>query len=207
MVCPQCNQRRGKRACPALRQTICPACCATKRRTEIRCPSDCVHLANATAHPSVPARRQHDADIRALLGGLGHLTEVQLRLFFLINTYFLRPSADGHHRATDTEVADAAGALAATFETASRGVIFEHPAVTPVGQRMATDLMTLLRDVGKGAGSRFERDVTEVCRAIQSAAAPAAEGRSDHRGYLERVARVMGEQAPAEPEPQRILLP
>lgn len=43
-VCPLCNQRKGKRACPAKRAAICSACCGEKRIVEIACPADCVYL-------------------------------------------------------------------------------------------------------------------------------------------------------------------
>src|SRR2546422_1642643 len=47
-VCPLCSSRKGKRACPALRTSICSACCGEKRIVEIACPSDCVYLAQGT---------------------------------------------------------------------------------------------------------------------------------------------------------------
>src|SRR5213593_1272785 len=43
-ICPLCSARKGKRACPALRTTICSACCGEKRIVEIACPADCVYL-------------------------------------------------------------------------------------------------------------------------------------------------------------------
>src|SRR5262245_25423540 len=131
MTCPLCRQRRAKRACPALGHEICPVCCATKRQVEIRCPADCPHLASAKAHPSALARRRQAADLTTLMSGVGRLSEGQLQLFFLIQSYFLRPAPAGQPLVVDAEVADAAGALAGTFETASRGVIFEHQAATP----------------------------------------------------------------------------
>ncbi len=42
--CPRCSSRKGKRHCPALRTSICPACCADERLKTIACPQDCVHL-------------------------------------------------------------------------------------------------------------------------------------------------------------------
>ncbi len=43
--CRKCGQRKGKRACPALRSLICPACCGTHRGREISCPASCKYLA------------------------------------------------------------------------------------------------------------------------------------------------------------------
>ena len=42
--CPRCLSRKGKRYCPALRENICPQCCADERLKTIRCPKDCEHL-------------------------------------------------------------------------------------------------------------------------------------------------------------------
>jgi len=40
-VCGICG-RRGKRDCPAVVGLICPACCGSKRGTELSCPPDCL---------------------------------------------------------------------------------------------------------------------------------------------------------------------
>jgi hypothetical protein len=195
MVCTLCGQRRAKRACPALRQDICPVCCATKRLVEIPCPADCVHLAAARQHPAAAVKRQHEADLRTLMTALGPMSEGQLQLYFLLQSHLLRP-ADGLAAPVDAEVADAATALAATLETASRGVIFEHRAGTVNGQRLAGELLTVLQEAGKGGGSRFEREAAAVLRAVAKAAAGPAGKPAGSRAYLELVTRVLREGAP-----------
>ncbi len=198
MICSLCGERRAKRACPALGQRICAVCCATKRLVEVRCPSACVHLVAGREHPAAAVKRQHEADLRLLMDKVGRLSEGQMQVFFLIHSYFLRPSHTGAARAVDADVADAAGALAATFETASRGVIFEHQARTPPGQRMAAELRDVLVDVGKGGGTRFEREVAEVLRAVERGAG-ANDGPAGSRRYLDLVSRVLRQGAPEEP--------
>lgn len=205
MTCPLCGERRAKRACPALGQAICPVCCATKRLVEVRCPETCPHLAVAKAHPSVHARRRHDADLRRLMQGAGRLSEGQLQLLFLIHSYFLRPQPDDQPRIVDAEVADAAGALAATFETASRGIVLEHPPATMAGRRLVGELRGILEQAGRGGGSRFESEVAHVLRAIETGARQAG----DHpRAYLDLVGRILGDTAgPAVPDEPRMVLP
>ena len=91
MSCPLCRRRPAKRACPALAQTICPTCCATKRLVEIRCPADCVYLAGALRHPAAVVRKQQEQDLTVLIGSMGQrLSEVQLRLFFLLGSVVVR---------------------------------------------------------------------------------------------------------------------
>jgi hypothetical protein len=204
MQCTLCGQRRAKRACPALRQDICPVCCATKRLVEIRCPADCVHLTAARQHPAAAVKRQHESDLRALMTALGPMSEGQLQLYFLLQSYLLRTPADGLARPVDAEVVDAA-----TLETASRGVIFEHRAETVNGQRLAGELQAVLQEAGKGGGSRFERDAAAVLRSVAAAAGQPAGKPAGSRAYLELVARVLREGAPEPPPPAEstIILP
>lgn len=151
------------------------------------------------------ARRQHDADLRQLMAGAGRLSEGQLQLLFLVHSYFLRPEPEGQPRIVDAEVADAAGALAGTFETASRGLVFEHQAATAAGRRMAGDLLAVLQQAGRGGGSRFEAEVAAVLRVIERGASQPG---PHPRSYLELVARILGDTAgPAQPDEPRILLP
>lgn len=207
MTCGLCGQRRARRACPALGQSICAVCCATKRQREIACPAGCVHLAAGRAHPSAPARRQHESDLRQLMDGMGHFSEGQLRLLFLVHAYLLRPAQPGQPQAIDAEVADAAGALAATLETASRGLVYEHQAATPGGRRMAAELLGVLQEAGKGGGSRFEREAAQVLRAIERGARQDEARGASPRAYLELVARVLGDHVPPAESASTIVLP
>lgn len=199
MTCSLCGVRRAKRECPALDQRICAVCCATKRLVELQCPVGCVHLTAAREHPAAAVKRQHEVDLRALMQKVGRLSEGQMQVFFLIQSYFLRPTHTGAAVPTDAEVADAAGALAAAFETASRGVGSELQAATPAGQRMAAELQSVLVDVGKGGGSRFEREVAEVLRAVQRGASGESGDSPDARRYLDLVGRVLRQDAQPQP--------
>lgn len=209
MTCPQCGDRKGKRACPALGETICSVCCATKRLVSIRCPRDCAHLASAKAHPAASVRRQQASDLRTLLDGMPRLSEGQLRLLFLVLSYLCRPAGPGRLRLTDAEAADAAAAVAATFDTASRGVIYEHQATSVAGQQAATELVALLRDAGKGGGSRFEREVAEVLGGVARAAAPPPLSPPGGRAYLDLVVRVLQDDIrdDATVDPPSLILP
>jgi len=189
MACPVCNQRKGRRACPALRQTICTVCCATKRLVEIDCPPDCPHLAAAREHPAAVVKRQQERDVAVLLPTVRELTERQHQLFFLFQTAIAQHTPDGFARLNDDDVADAAGSLAATLETAARGVIYEHAAGSTVARRLADDLKAML-DAMRAQGAKvFDHEVSVVLRAIERGA---RETRTHAEGAANAYLTVMG---------------
>ena len=73
-------------------------------------------------------------------------------------------------------MAEAAAALAATFETAARGVIYEHRPASLPAERLATALKPVLAEAGKGSASAFERDAAVVLRRLEEAVARRAGG-------------------------------
>lgn len=170
MACPVCSQRKARRECPALGQTICTVCCATKRLVEINCPADCAHLAAARDHPAAVVRRQQERDVSVVLPTIRELTERQHQLFFFFHTAIARHAPDGFGRLNDDDVADAAGALASTFETAARGVIYEHEPESPVARHLAADLRTMLEDMRKQGAKVYDHETAVVFRAIEGGA-------------------------------------
>ena len=85
MVCPVCNSRKAKRACPALGKQICAVCCGTKRLVEIACPADCGYLSTARTHPPAVIQRQQEMDRSMMLPLLQGLSERQARLFLMMS--------------------------------------------------------------------------------------------------------------------------
>ena len=142
-VCPLCRRRRARRSCPALGESICSACCGTKRRTQIACPPDCAYLESATAHPPAVVQRQRERDVSFLVALLDGLTAPQQRLTAIVLEYLAtdRPDAPG---LVDADVERAAVALAQTYETASRGIVYEHSASTAAAQRLALQMKQLV---------------------------------------------------------------
>src|SRR6476660_5092044 len=138
MRCPLCNSRPAKRQCPALGQTICAVCCATKRLVEIRCPSDCGYLASSRQHPAAVTRRQHEQDVMLLTPALAELTDRQSRFFFLFQSIVARQPSDPLRPLVDADVAEAADSVARTLDTASRGVIYESTPQSLTAQELAT---------------------------------------------------------------------
>lgn len=190
-ACPLCARRRGRRACPALGESICSACCGTKRRTQIDCPPDCPYLESATAHPPAVVQRRRERDMDFLAALVHELSEPQQRLTAALFGYLAgdRPHALG---LVDADLERAARALAQTRETASRGIVYEHAADTAAAQRLAGELQQVVEDE-RGDGRRLsDDDAADVLRRIETGAREArrALGEEDERAYLAMLRRV-----------------
>ena len=132
------------------------------------------------------------------MGALGLLTEAQLELFFVVQTFISRFKPEGTSGVVDADVSSAVGALAATFETAARGVIYEQQATSPAAEELRRALKTMLAEVGRGGGSRFEAQAAEVLRGIERGASHQPKDIGDGpRDYLTLAARILHEQPPA----------
>jgi hypothetical protein len=110
----------------------------------------------------------------------------------------------------DSDVAEAAGALATSFETASRGVLYEGQAASPAGEALRRQLKAYLTTLaGEGDSARLEREVAVVLRGIERGARHEAPGIGDGPlDYLTLVARILQERPPTAAHPSsRIILP
>lgn len=198
MVCSSCGRGKARRQCPALGRQICPLCCGTKRLVEIQCPSDCTYLASSREHPAAVVRRQQDRDVARLLPSIGHLTERQYQLFFLFHSAIAQHRPDGFGRLVDADAVDAAASLAATLETAARGVIYDHvPASVPAQSLMAA-LKALLARIREQGGTVYDREAAIALRALEQGgrSVPAA-GEGD-RAYLDLMGRLLQSSGPSE---------
>jgi hypothetical protein len=211
--CPLCGRQKARRRCPALGQDICPVCCGTKRLTEIQCPSDCAYLTSAREHPPAATLRQQQHDLEVVAGVVRDLNQRQGQLLMLVFTFLVRYEPPPLQPLVDDDVAAAAAALAATFETATRGVIYEHRPASGSAARLIAELKPLLTESGKGAGSAFDRDVAFVLRrveqAVRDARAQQAEDRRAFLGLLERMMSRMPREAaaPAAEASPRLIVP
>jgi hypothetical protein len=178
MVCPLCNQRKAKRFCPAKSAQICAICCGTKRLVEINCPSDCIYLASARTHPPAVIQRQIDTDRAALIPLLHGFSERQARVFLMLASVVSRHRGEGFQKLVDADVAQAAEALAATMETATRGIVYEHQPASLSAARLLTELKTVVAEIsnsgatelGAGGRSGLERDAAIALRRLEEAA-------------------------------------
>jgi hypothetical protein len=195
MRCPLCHSRPAKRQCPALGQTICAVCCATKRLVEIRCPSDCGYLASSRQHPAAVTRRQHEQDVLLLTPALAELTDRQSRFFFLFQSIVARQPSDPLRPLLDSDVVDAAASLARSLESAARGVIYEQLPQSLPGQDLATAFRKAYEEVAaqlQGPRTPLERDAARAFDALAEAARKVGPLAGDPRaGFIELARRVL----------------
>jgi hypothetical protein len=181
---------------------------------EIACPSDCPYLASAREHPPAAALRQQQDDLSAVVRAMRDLNERQSRLFFIALRFLARYEPPELHAFRDDDIADAMAALAATFETAVRGVIYEHRPGSLPAERLAAGLAPVLAEAGQRGGTAFQRDAAVVLRRVEAAAREAMEEGPDHRRrFVDLVRRVIrqpddagGDTPPADDRP-RVIIP
>ena len=217
MVCPVCHQRKAKRACPALGQQICAVCCGTKRLVEINCPQDCGYLTTARTHPPAVIQRQQELDRAMLLPLLQGLSERQARLFLMLAAVTSRHQSDTLHKLVDDDIAQAAGALAATLETSAKGIVYEHQPASMVASRLMAELKVVVDEVVKNAGAALERDSAIALRRIEHAAKMMTTVRPGTNEFQQLLGRVLapppgaeqsgGDQGPSQPASSIILPP
>ena len=216
MLCPVCQQRKAKRACPALGKQICAVCCGTKRVVEIHCPQDCGYLSTARSHPPAVIQRQRELDRAMFLPLLQGFSERQAQLFLMLSAVTSRHQSDGLHKLVDDDIAQAAAALASTLETAAKGIVYEHQPASLIASRLRAELKTVVDEVVKNAGSALERDAAIALRRIEHAAKTMATIHAGTNEFQQLVARVLApppgsEHATADQQPTQpassIILP
>jgi hypothetical protein len=174
MSCPLCQQRQARRQCPALDRRICTVCCGTKRQVAITCPPDCGYLASSEAHPPASVRRRQEHDLGFLMAMREGLSTGQSDLYWAILTFVVGFRSDPLVTVTDEDLADGSASLAATYETAGRGLIYEHRPQSLVAQRFVTELTGFLGGLAAqaetAAARRLERDAAVVLRRLEAGA-------------------------------------
>lgn len=167
--CPLCRRRRAGRACPALGHRICASCCGTQRLTEIDCPRDCRYLASSQAHPPAVIQRRQERDMAFVLPMLHELTGRQQELVLLIQG-LLQREREATPGLRDIDVEHAVRALAETYETASRGIIYEHAAGLASAERLSAAIRTLLETLQEQGMRIGDADVADALRRIEQGA-------------------------------------
>jgi hypothetical protein len=174
MPCPLCRQRQPRRRCPALGREICAVCCGTKRLVEISCPADCGYLGSAQTHPPALVRRQQERDLAFVMAMREGLSERESDLYWAVLMFIAGVRSDPLIELIDADLVEGAASLAATYETANRGLIYEHRPQSLAAQRLVRDLKAflaqLVADADASAARNLERDAPVVLRHVEQGA-------------------------------------
>jgi len=169
-------------------------------------------LASAREHPPAVVLRQQQRDAELVTQFIRELSDRQSQLFLLLSAFILDYQPPEWQPIVDDDVAEAAAALASTFETASRGVIYEHRPASLPAERLMAALKPLIVEAGKNGGTAFERDAAVVLRRIEEAARAARkDDPGNRRAMIERIGRVLEKPedggVPVRDERPRLILP
>ena len=187
-------------------------CCGTKRLVEIECPSECPYLGAAREHPAAITVRRQQRDLERVMRIVRDFSDKQSQLFVLLARVLTTYGRDGLERLIDEDVGEAAASLASTFETASRGVIYEHRPASLPAARLVTALRDALSEAAGPSSSAFDRDVAVVLRRIEEGVRELSTADTGDRrallGLLERVIRSAGPDWESSPASQsRLIVP
>jgi hypothetical protein len=144
-------------------------------------------------HPPVAVQRQQQQDVALLVSTMDGLSDPQRELLLVLLGVVRSQGADPLQSLRDEDVADAAAALSSTFETAERGVIYEHRAASLPAQRLVGDLRAVLDELSAKVSRRqIEKDASFALRALERGARQAGPVLGGGpTAYLDLLARVL----------------
>lgn len=114
------------------------------------------------------AVRQQHHDAALVVRLWRDFNQRQTEMLFAVAGALVRYEPPPLQSLTDADVAEAVSALAATSETAGRGVIYEHRPVSGPAAHLAAALKALLTEAGAYRDSSIERDLATALRRIES---------------------------------------
>jgi len=164
-------------------------------------------LSAARVHPPAVVQRQQDRDRAQLLPLLGSLSERQARLFLMLAALVARHQGEAFQKPIDDDIAQATGALAATFETAGRGIVYEHRTSSLPAERLMTELKTLMAEIAKEGGSAVERDAVMALRRLEAAAKESAKAEAGGNAFQQLLIRILLPPAPADGQQEQPTAP
>jgi hypothetical protein len=134
--------------------------------------------------------------LRFFLPVASELTDSQYQLLVFFQGNILQHSAGAIPPLLDDDVAAAATAVAATLETAGKGIIYQHRATSIPAQRLVSAIENAFQELLNRAGSKsaaLERDAVIALRRIAKAAEDAGRAlpEDERPVYLRLLSRLM----------------
>ena len=194
-LCPLCERRAPRRACPALEQDICAVCCGTEREQSIACPLNCAYLRDARQHEKLP-----ELDPKSLPNPEIELTEDFMnehQELAIVVGRLLFVAAMENQGVVDTDMRDALASLVTSFKTASSGLIYEarpeNAIAATVTARFREELEKFRADVAKSAPAHAiaEKDLLNVLVFWQRMEYQRSNGRRKGRAFIESLYAIL----------------
>ena len=190
-ACPVCGGGKAKRQCPALDKVICATCCGTKRQVEIRCPDSCGWLRSARAHPHAALQRQQEQDAAWVVPLIRGLDDGAYAVLMGCLQAAVSFGERADPRPLDGDLQQAAGALAATAETAMRGVLYEHQPASPVAARLARAMSAPLAEAAEAGMPRVDQATVSAMRRLEESVAAFRRSAPASDDFFQFLARVL----------------
>ena len=210
MKCILCNQRKGKRACPAKGGLICAQCCGEKRILEINCPETCQYLQVGRAHEARHESARHLAtseprtqEMRARI--LQHFEGVVGQL-----EYRIAQQRHAIRDLTDGEVAEALDLTLAAYRTEDKGILYEQSSSNLRVEAIRRELRESVESLRRPEDARYTplrlSDAIACLEFIRDLVASHIEARESKSSYVDFLARMMPRGAGASPSPSSPLI-
>ncbi len=203
MSCPLCRRRKGKRLCPAKGESICAACCGSKRRVQVDCPEDCLYLTGAHAPGWDGRETERKRDIKRVAPQLQRLTESQSQLF-LVALVGLSGMRSRRQDLDDRLLGHALSAFRSTVETRERGILYEHRPDDMRAEGVVQELRAIFesKDETGAPVTPPDRDLAAVVEALDVSVASTLKEAAGSTTFLETAERLAARFAAAETAPK-----
>ena len=195
MKCILCNQRKGKRYCPAKNAMICAQCCGEKRILEINCPESCQYLQVGRSHEVQleSARHLRTSDPMKQKMRVRVLSRFEPVVGHL--EYVLAEERRASRDLTDSEAAEALGLLLQTYRTEEKGIFYEHTSnnlrVDMLRKRLG-EIMKMYREPPESRQQRLKlEDAVDCLEFIRGLVASHIQERHSATSYVDFLARTM----------------
>ena len=211
MKCPLCEQRKGKRSCPAKDALICAQCCGEKRVLEIDCPETCEFLRVGRGHEARFHRQRHlytpdpmefDKRRRVFRDYEDVLAEVEV---------FLAEERHANRSLSDKIVAEALDLLLETMRTEQRGIIYERTSSDLEVESLRRRMKELLDAHSNPAEGKVRRlrvsEVLQCLEVVRDIIASHIRDGSSSLSYVDFLARLLPRNRRATSSSSSIIIP
>lgn len=170
---------------------ICPVCCGTEREVTIDCPSDCAYLIASRAydfeHRKVDWDKMPFRDEKIPPPVLDAHETLFMQLSYQICEY-----AGANPALVDSDVEAVYEALARTYQTLAKGIVYEEPPVYPLRRALydklgaeVNEYKTQKAGVFAAATSVRDSEIRDALILFTQIAAGRSNGRPKGRAFLD----------------------